>query len=233
MLKIYDLIEVLPDSPTNELDFSASYTDREGTAHNYTIFSTAYFIEHIYQLFTSRKIRLADTAPKAAFLTLFNIWKNSRTDSYARRAYALATKYEPLENYDRMEHKEGKVELEHGLKVEHSFDSSDKTEYSGSETDETGLYGVNSVTGVNSDTNTHSFTDREDEVTHSGTNTDENSGKDTTEDEYDLRAHGNIGVTTAAQMLEEDKKLLSYDLALLAVSDFVDRYTFFVEGVEL
>lgn len=282
---------------TNQFDFSTSYVDKEGETHSYTIFGTALFTQEIEQHFFDRKILLDEDAPATALVTLFSRWKASRADAYARRAYALATKYEPLDNYDRTETRTGSSETTHGETITTTHadtqtqtnnntdtrthldtdtttynnsdtttnNNSDTTTYAGTETNEKGLFGVNSGTGVDSDVDKKSFDDRTDTVAHSGTITDAHSGtvadahtgtitdahtgtianahtgtitdahsgKDSVEDGYTLRAHGNIGVTTSAAMLQEDKGLLSYDLALIAICDFIDRYTYYSEGLSL
>ena len=249
----YKLLDILPENLTNQFDFEASYTPAGAESPTtYTIFNTPLFVGEVAQHFTDREIRLGDTAPTADLVALFTRWKNSRSDSYARRAYALSVKYEPLENYDRIEHKEGSTELEHGETIERTHDNSDTrsfTDYneentkSGSITDASGIFGVNSAanTPVPANTSTETYNNVIDSKdisgsisdAHSGTITDEHSGTDTTTDGYDLRAHGNIGTTQASEMLLNDKALLSYDLALVAICDFIDRYTFYSEGLDL
>ena len=269
-MKRYKLLDILPETLTTQFDFSASYTPPGSESpETYTIFTTSLFVQELEQHFTDRIIRLGDTTPTSDLLALFGRWKNSRSDSYARRAYALSVKYEPLENYDRIEHKEGSSDLTHGEEIERTHANTDTethtadtitrsyTNYneesvrSGSETNSSGIFGVNSASNdpvpANTDTTTYNdVTDSKDvsgsysdehtgsiSNAHTGTITDVHSGIDSTEDSYDLRAHGNIGVTTAAQMLEEDRKLISYDLALVAICDFIDRYTFYSEGLDL
>ena len=252
-MKRYKLLDILPESLTNQFDFAASYTPPGAESPvSYTIFDTSLFVQELEQHFTDREIRLGDTTPTADLLALFTRWKNSRSDSYARRAYALSVKYEPLENYDRIEHREGSTEVEHGETIERTHDNTDTRSYtdyneetvrSGSETDASGIYGVNSAaaTPVPADTDTRTYNDVTDsrDITgsiadaHSGTITDEHSGTDTTTDGYDLHVHGNVGVTQASEMLLNDKSILAYDLALVAICDFIDRYTFYMEGIDL
>lgn len=68
--------------------------------------------------------------------------------------------------------------------------------------------------------------------------TNEKSGKETTahsgtdEDEYTLERFGNIGVTTSQQMLASDLDLLRYDIAMLAIKEFIGQYTFVSEEVD-
>ena len=249
MRKEYYLEKAFPETLTNQFDFSTSYVDQEGETHNYTIFDTTFFTNEISRNFATRQILLDKDDPSTDLVSLFTIWKNSRADAYARRAYALAQKYEPLFNYDRTEHKEGSNETTHGETITRTHNNTDTEThtdtdtltYAGSETTDNGIFGVNSSVSVPSDTATKSFTNRTDTNahtgaitdSHTGTITDAHSGKDSGKDDYDLRAYGNIGVTTSAAMLEEDFKLLKVDLALAAVFDFLDRYTYYTEVVDL
>ena len=84
------------------------------------------------------------------------------------------------------------------------------------------------TTGSYTDAHTGTITDA-----HTGTITDAHTGEDETEDGYTLRAYGNIGVTTSAEMLTQDLAFLARDIALTAICDFIDRYTFYIEEVEL
>lgn len=272
----YNILDVLPTAASTALDFVASYGD-----DTYTIFTTNFFINEIYQHFTSRKIRLSDLSnPGDSFIALFQLWAASRSETYARRAYALSIEYEPLENYDRYEERTGDSSTTYGESIQKSqnttdertfnntdtqtidntdtrtLENSDELTRGGSDTVKNRRYGVNSTAPVpttedeteynSTDTTTHSgtITDAHDgsitdahtgtiKDTKGGTITDAHSGTDTTEDSYTLRAHGNIGVTTAAQMLGEDLGALKYDLALIAVCDFMDRYTYTVDSISL
>lgn len=57
------------------------------------------------------------------------------------------------------------------------------------------------------------------------------TGADTDTRNYTLTRAGNLGVQTAADMLEKEYNLLKEDLAFRALSEFFDKYTFYAEGV--
>ena len=69
-------------------------------------------------------------------------------------------------------------------------------------------------------------------IANTGTDTDTHSGTDTTTRNYTLDKTGNIGVATAAEMLAREFDGLKQDLAYRALSEFIDRYTFYSECVE-
>ena len=238
------LTEALPETITTQFDFTATYNDV-----TYTIFNSAFFVNEIWQHFSDRSISLNGDDLSAALVALFGIWKACRAETYARRMYALAVDYDPLENYNRTETREGGSETTHGETITRTHNNTDTRThnntdtitYSGTETETSDLYGVNSATGVPSDVNTKIFTQRTDADAHTGTIADvhtgtiadAHTGKDSTEDGYVLHAFGNIGVTTSQQMLESDLELLRHDIALTAVCDFIDRYTWMTEGLSL
>lgn len=82
--------------------------------------------------------------------------------------------------------------------------------------------GSEAHTGTIADAHTGTIADA-----HTGTITDANSGTDTDTRNYTLTKTGNIGVQTAAEMLQHEYDGLAQDLAFRALSEFMDRYTFY------
>lgn len=62
---------------------------------------------------------------------------------------------------------------------------------------------------------------------HTGTIADAHTGTDTDTRNYTLTKSGNIGVQTAAEMLQREYDGLVQDLSHRAFSEFIDRYTFY------
>jgi hypothetical protein len=154
-MKEYKLIDCLPSTLSNQFDFVVSYDDE-----SYTVFDTNFFITEIYEHFSDRQIRLADTLPDVALKGLFDMWAASRNDNYARRMYALSIDYNPLENYDRMEDQEHSDETTHGETITRTLANNDTESYTnyketnkrtGSVENTSGVYGSNSANNVPSD----------------------------------------------------------------------------------
>lgn len=82
--------------------------------------------------------------------------------------------------------------------------------------------GSEAHTGTIADAHTGTIADA-----HTGTITDANTGTDTDTRNYTLTKSGNIGVQTAAEMLQREYDGLVQDLAFRALSEFMDRYTFY------
>ena len=99
-------------------------------------------------------------------------------------------------------------------KTENTKDGKETLEYVGKRSDTT--------TGKYDDTTTGKYTD-----THTGSYEDENSGKDSTIYDSQIAKHGNIGVSTASGMIQELFDGLKQNLALRAVHDFLDAFTFY------
>ena len=59
-----------------------------------------------------------------------------------------------------------------------------------------------------------------------------NTGTDTITRNYLLTKSGNIGIQTAAEMLQREYDGLKQDLAFRALSEFIDRYTYYCDAVE-
>ena len=90
-------------------------------------------------------------------------------------------------------------------------------------------------TGGYSDTHTGGYDDTHSgkyDDTHTGGYYDENSGKDSTIYNSQIAKHGNIGVSTASSMIGELFDGLKQNLALRAVHDFLDNFTFY-DGSEV
>ena len=105
---------------------------------------------------------------------------------------------------------------------------SEDIEYFGTRTDtHTGGYD-DEHTGGYDDTHSGGYDDET-----SGKYTDTNSGSDTQNYNSTISKHGNIGVSTVAGMTAELFDGLNQDLQNRALKEFLDRYTFYSEGVSL
>lgn len=66
--------------------------------------------------------------------------------------------------------------------------------------------------------------------TTTGSYKDQDAGTDTDRHQYTLTKSGNIGIQTASEMLQKSYDGLRQDLAFRAFSEFIDRYTYYIEG---
>ena len=70
-------------------------------------------------------------------------------------------------------------------------------------------------------------------VENTGTDTDTHSGTDTTTRNYSLEKTGNIGIQTAAEMLQREYDGLKQDLARRALTEFITRYCYQAEALDI
>lgn len=134
-------------------------------------------------------------------------WFSARTWTFAHLMAIVNADYNPIENYDRNEHWE--KEIDSFRDIDETLSNSDSTERSveGDLTTEQEVSPYNSSSYLDSQKST---------VTDGQTITTETTyGKVTTtnddldhNEEYTGRTHGNIGVTTTQQMIEQELDLM-------------------------
>lgn len=132
--------------------------------------------------------------------TAITEWFTRRQDNFSKLWQGFTAEYNPIENYDRHEDSTETPDITHTLTnsgQDASSNSADVQGYNGTD------YVPNSRT-TSSGTSSTNGTDKE-----SGTRT------------YTSRIHGNIGVTTSAQMLEGELALRrSLDIYALIAAEF-------------
>ena len=163
-------------------------------------------------------------------------WSRKRLPHWRRYYRAISIEYEPLENYDRREERTTDLkyghniktdddithgetittddDLTHGLTVENQISADNATTY------QADSKGVNSGKDQRDLKEAHTGKDERDlNELHSGT--------DTTKE--NIRAHGNIGVTTSQQMLQSELDLIP-ELNLLdyIAEDFHTEFCLYV-----
>lgn len=161
----------------------------------------------------------------AAFITLYNDYRENTKMQLYRAWAALQAEYDPISNYDMTETGAD------GRKL----DSDTITPTGGTQT-RTYRAGLNS-TGDGVQADFVEVTPKEDaktETTHGNTQTADFDGT-THSGYYEAKEHffkrsGNIGVTTAAQMIQGELEVRVRDLLREWVKGFIDRYCYFVGG---
>lgn len=129
-----------------------------------------------------------------AMQSLIGIWSDKMQPTFTRWVEALKIKYAPLENYDRMEHWTDEVD---GTGSAESSGSVDTTTSDTSELQKSAY-----------DQSTYSPYEKTINGGTVGTTTSDTTGTTMSNDsEHDGRIHGNIGVTTSQQMLQQELDL--------------------------
>ena len=132
--------------------------------------------------------------------TAITEWFARRKDNFAKLWQGFTAEYNPIENYDRQEDSTETPNITHTL-------SNSGQDASTNEADVQGYNGTDYVPNSRTKSSGTSSTNGTD--TESGTRT------------YTSRIHGNIGVTTSAQMLEGELALRkSMDIYALIAAEF-------------
>ena len=168
-------------------------------AYDNTIFDELVLPEDVDQqtiidkiCFDNAELSLLYTDPDTMKLLIKN-WSTVEAPNWTRIAEALDAEYSPIENYDRQE-----LWTDTG-----SSSTQDST--TGSTQQTTGT--TRKVAGWNNDS---SLTPSEGvDSTGSGSSTQQSTGSGTTSNRREGRTHGNIGVTTAQDMITQEIKLRS------------------------
>ena len=132
--------------------------------------------------------------------TAITEWFTRRKDNFAKLWQGFTAEYNPIENYDRQEDSTETPNITHTL-------SNSGQDASTNEADVQGYNGTDYVPNSRTKSSGTSSTNGTD--TESGTRT------------YTSRIHGNIGVTTSAQMLEGELALRkSMDIYAIIAAEF-------------
>ena len=106
------------------IDLTDTHFALSGTSaldgESYTMASSADVLGEINDNFGERAIYADTNAPMDYFTVQWQRWLRRRSASLAAGWQALNTEYNPLENYNRTETKEGSTELTHGEAITHT-----------------------------------------------------------------------------------------------------------------
>ena len=197
--------EILKIDTLTDFGFSVSYTDGEGDVHNYTVFNNENFRQLVKQRFGMRVYNdYEDESTEEDFLDdfadTFAAWKATRSDTYARRMYALSLHYDPLENYHSNEIREGS--FTHGKQTELSFDGRKDIQKDDS-------YVEKSYTGYKETTKDDSFVDH----------TFSNYKEKTTDDTYTEHSYTNYQETNNIGQRQQTHNISADDASTYVASD--------------
>lgn len=144
-----------------------------------------------------------------------HMWSRRRLPVWVKLGSTLNYEYNPIENYDRRAeindtyHEEGK----HGVIVSSA-----------------------STTEQNSEGKVAAYDTDELQTNTGGTATGSNTSSNKTDDEHidehtnahDEYIHGNIGVTTTQQMIQQEREVSQFDLYQYIIDDFKKRFCLLV-----
>lgn len=142
-------------------------------------------------------------------------WAQIRTSSWLRIIQALDSEYNPIHNYDRYEDIDRKYTPNAGF-----TNSFTDPEYTDTITQENPGYNSGALVSAVKSTNKHEV-DTDSKLTHTP------DGKTDTE-VYKNHLYGNIGVTTAAQMIDGELEIRRNDAYNIITNEFRRRFCLLV-----
>ena len=147
--------------------------------------------------------------------SVIGIWSNAHLDSWAKMWNTTKLEYNPIENYDRQE------DWTDNNKTNSKVQSTDKGTGKNHSTDISKAAGFDSGNLVTSGQNDN---DSHNESTQIG-NSEGNSNEEL---KHTGRVHGNIGVTTSQQMIEEERRVADWNMYEYLINKFKQQFLLLV-----
>ena len=213
-------------------------SDFDMTVNNVPIYTGQDF----YQIVRARYSHMLFESPetdiefaKQDLKNVYSMWKRLNGEDFLRIYNAMRSEYNPLENFDRMEEGSTETARHKGTRTSQNVDitntptvttkttekvnASDGGVVESMETETANISG-NTVTSGNADTNYTEIRDISDSVYDRDVETF--NGR---------RTHGNIGITTTQTLITEEVNLRLLGFIETIISQFVEKFTFYVSGV--
>lgn len=130
------------------------------------------------------------------------LWSRRRLPNWAKLAETLHYEYNPIHNYDRTE--------THERTTGRTYSDSAEGSGSGSSTGSRNAYNSG-------------WTDQ-DRAISTNSSTTERAGEQAEDEDITIRASGNIGVTTTQQMIEDERRVVEYNLTETIIDDFKRKF---------
>ncbi len=173
-------------------------------------------------LLQTAELSLAIDSSPEMFKQHVRIWSDKNFSVWQELWNTLNQSYNPIWNYDRTEHGKDQITERHTEEPDlvtiddYERDLTDEGDlnnkvaaYNEGLADSDSSHSVNAATGTTKNTNT-----RKGKV--------DNNADDV--HQHDFHAFGNIGVTTTAQMLEEQRKLVQFNITDYITKDFEKEF---------
>lgn len=171
---------------------------------------------------------------------LIGLWSNTCQYEWAKLYATMQLQYNPIDNYDRTEtralNSQGSGTSQG---TGSSQDGGTETNSGSTQNNETGS-NTNKIAGFNASPSLVDRTKDDNSVNSAGTvqntttfgktnsNTFNNTESFTKADTETIRAHGNIGVTTTQQMMEQEREISKFNIYDIITEEFKQRFCILV-----
>lgn len=151
----------------------------------------------------------------ATMRSVIGIWSSAHLDSWAKMWNTTKLEYNPIENYDRQE------DWTDNNKTNSKVQSKDVGTGKNHSTDISKAAGFDSGNLVTSGQNDNDSTNESTQIGNSEGNSNE-------ELKHTGRVHGNIGVTTSQQMIEEERRVADWNMYEYLIDKFKQQFLLLV-----
>lgn len=151
----------------------------------------------------------------ATMRSVIGIWSSAHLDSWAKMWNTTKLEYNPIENYDRQE------DWTDNNKTNSKVQSKDVGTGKNHSTDISKAAGFDSGNLVTSGQNDNDSNNKSTQIGNS-------EGKSNEELKHTGRVHGNIGVTTSQQMLEEERRVADWNMYEYLIDKFKQQFLLLV-----
>lgn len=199
---------------------AGTVTATDGTVINYPAIDKELVMADIFMSTMSFSVIL--TNPIVLKFAI-GAWSKTCLPKWERLYKTMFYAYQPLENYDRLE--VGKdvrtPDLTRGINHDSKTISTGMSDTTGNIENKTSAFNSPTYSPLNyGDTKEH--TEDVSSGTTNRTEQEKETGTDTTD--HNLRAHGNIGVTSSQQMLMQEREVADFNIYHIISQDFADQF---------
>lgn len=226
LFRLIDLVNVL------------ELSDFDMTVNSIPIYSGADF----YQLVRARYSHMLFETPetdiqyaKEDLKNVYAMWKRLNGEDFLRIYNAMRSEYSPLENYDRLEEGSTETARHKGSRTSQNVDITNTPTVTTKTTEKVNASDGGVVESMETETANTSGNTR----TSGNADTNYTETRDISDSVYDRdvetfnarRTHGNIGVVTTQTLITEEINLRLLGFIETIISQFVEKFTFYVSGV--
>ena len=166
---------------------------------------------------------------------VYDMWVRLNGEEYLRIYNVMRSEYNPLENYDRLEEGSTETARHKGSRTSQNVDITNTPTVTTKTTEKVNASDGGVVESMETETaNTSGNT-----VTSGSSDTNYTETRDISDTVFDRdietfngrRTHGNIGITTTQTLITEEVNLRLLGFIETIMSQFVEKFTFYVSGV--
>ena len=213
-------------------------SDYDMTVNNVPIYTGQDFYKIVRARYSHMLFETPETDIERAKQDLKNVyamWKRLNGEDFLRIYNAMRSEYNPLENFDRMEEGSTETARHKGTRTSQNVDITNTPTVRTKTTEKVNASDGGVVESMETETaNTSGNT-----VTSGSADTNYTETRDISDSVYDRdvetfkgrRTHGNIGITTTQTLITEEVKLRLLGFIETIMSQFVEKFTFYVSGV--